>query len=532
MTKTRTILTAITLAMAGFCPAPAQEPTAPARRTVEGIHVSTDRSVDFFSRETTLKSIIKPGMSNEEQAIACWRLVNRRIFHFCRPDDNDPMRVLNVYGYALCGTIQHTLVWLVQGAMGPEAAGHAGLSSREIEDPETYRIAAGGWLLDSMVRLDAGKPPTKMGHTWCQLFYDGRQHYLDAHSGFYVYTADGKGIASVADISGDPTLVTDPVRKSEPFMPCDAGRPEFFYRCAGGGFDKGVEKTAHSMALRVRPGESLVFHFDKLPGGFFKRSKSWEKEWSPDFYGEGPHHRCAGGQEKAWRHYGNGEILFAPDLAKAGFREALADSSNLACQAEDRRPGLHPADPAKPARAVFEFASPYVMVGGSVEAEFLMPAGTSAKLSLIPPGNQAKAQLVAEARGRGSKELVQARLDMDAAGYPYSARVQVELTGGGSVAPALTALRIRLVTQLNFGTLPRPLPGANKIRVECGSAPAPASPLFVEWAWTEKGGKAMSDRRAVNGADFGYDLGLGATETQPEENPKYMRWLKLEMPDQ
>ncbi len=496
-------------------------------RTVAGIHVWTDRSADCFSRKALLRSLVKPGMTDEEKAVAFWRLVNRRIYHFPRADDNDPMRVLNVYGYSLCGTIQHVLVWLAQGEWGRAGGGRAGLSSRPFDTEEERRIMGAGWLLDSFVRLDGIKAPGKMGHTWCQLFYDGRRHFLDAHAGMYVYTADGRNIASVEEISGDPTLVSDPVKKSDPFMPCDGGRPEFFYRCAGGGQGGTLEKTPHSMELRVRPGETLVFHFDKLPGAYFKRSFSWAKQWAPKFYKEGPHHRCAGGKEKPYRHYGNGEIIYRPDLAKRGFREALAESRNLACRADDGKPGLHAKDAGGGASATFAFKTPYVMVGGEVAAEFELPKGATARVTLLAPGRRrAKPQTVLTVRGDGGRRKAAGRMDMRALVYPYEAHLKVELSGG-----ALVDLEMRIITQLNFHALPRPLAGKNKVFVESATGDPRAAGLAVEWAWTEAGGKGKSDRRPVAGRKFSYDLELGKTDARPAENPKYMRWLKLEVPE-
>ncbi|MGQ9662330.1 MAG: hypothetical protein ACUVWX_08355 [Kiritimatiellia bacterium] len=509
------------------------EENKPNASAITGIHISSDRSVDFFSRETILASILRPEMTDEEKAIACWRLVNRHIFHFCRPDDNDPLRVLTVYGYALCGTIQHTLVWLAQGALGPQAGRHAGLSSREIEDPETYRIAAGGWLVDSMQRLDATPPPTKLGHTWCELYYGGRWHYLDAHAGFFVYTADGKTIASIAEISGDSSLVTDPVRTSDIFMPCDDGRPEFFYRCSGGSSPTSPEKTNHSMALQLRRGETIFLHFDRLPGRYFKLSESWKGQWSPEYFKDGPEHRCAGGREKHWRHYGNGEILFAPDLNRDGFQDAVVSSQDISCYAEDGKPGLHPREPNQTATVAFGFRSPYVLVGGELEAKFDLPAGSSAAIYLTRGEDRNRGQPLWQKIGEGTRTGCSLAMDLKSLRYPYSARIEIAMDGQDVTRlPALVRLRIHFVTQLNFSTLPRLKPGLNRIRVQSDRRPLGSVPFFVEWVWTEKNGVQKNDRRAITSDDFSYELPVGAVEdTELEENPKYMRWLKLELPE-
>ncbi len=500
----------------------AAAPALAAGRTVGGIHIRTDRSIDFFSRETILAGIIEPGMTNEEKAIACYELVRTHIYHFPRPDESDPKRVLNVYGYALCGTIQRTLVWLAQGVFGPDGAQGAGMRSRPIENPETFRIAAGGWLNDSMYRLDGARPPARMGHTWCQLYYDGRYHYLDAHAGFFVYTADGKHIASIAEISGDPTLVTDPVRTSDPFMPCDRGRPEFFYRATGGNRGPGVQETQHSMALRVRPGETLIFHFDKLPGRHFKRSRSWRNQWAPDYYEEGPHLRSQGPEVKSYRHYGNGEIIFEPDLTRQGFRESLVQSENLA---DDGLPGLRPKAPGQPAYALFAFETPYVMVAGSADATFAAAgAGQAApRVTFIPPDRRARPQTI-EA---GADGVASGTLNMDDARYPFSGQVRIDLPAGSS----LTRLRIHFVTQLNFHTLPRPLPGQNTVFFNSTEGDTAHARLQIEWAWTEAGGREGHDTRPAAGNEFEYQLTLGEVDTTPADNPKYMRWLKLSIPD-
>ncbi len=516
----------------------AVEPT----RTVRGIHLRTDRSLDFFSRETLLAGTMRPEMTDEEKAIAIWRLTNRRIWHFPRPDENDPMRVLNVYGYALCGTIQRVMVWLAQGVWGQEGGGSAGLNSRPISDPRMYEIAAGGWLVDSMMRLGGRKPSstgqvsTRMGHTWCQLYYGGRAAFLDAHAGFFVYTADGKHIASISEIAGDFTLVSDPVRTSEPFMPCDGGRPEFFYRCTGGARDKGLQQTRHSMALTVRPGETLTFHFDKLPGAYFKRSRSWLKQWVPEFYADGPFHRCPGAGDGHWRHYGNGEIRFRPDLTKNGFRESLAEFDNLAAPADSGNPGLRPARAGQPLRLAFGFETPYVMVGGEVEAEFELPPGTTASLSLVSPVRGVRPQLLARAEGAEGKDRRQRLrgvMDLFEARYPYDARILIETTGGTDEAPpALLDLDIRFVTQLNFLTLPRLLPGPNTVHWSNAPETAPeGTGLTLTWTWTETGGKERTDRRTITASDTTYPLAVGTVDTQPEENPKYMRHIELHMPD-
>lgn len=513
-------------------------PSATPSRTVQGIHIHTDRSLDFFSRETLLASLMRPDMSDEEKAVAIWRLTHRRIYHFPRPDENDPMRVLNVYGYALCGTIQHVMVWLAQGVWGQDGGGSAGLNSRPFSDPREYEIAGSGWLVDSMVRLDGRKPSAtgqtsvRMGHTWCQLYYGGRAAFLDAHAGFFVYTADGKHIASISEIAGDFTLVSDPVKTSDPFMPCDGGRPEFFYRCTGGGRDKGLQQTRHSMALTVRPGQTLTFHFDKLPGAYFKRSRSWLRQWAPEYYADGPVHRCEGANDGHWRHYGNGEIRFKPDLAKTGFRETMVESDNLAAQSDDGKPGLHPARPGQPASAVFAFETPYVMVGGEIEAEIDLPPGTVASLTLVPPARGVRPQTLARAEG-GGKQRLRGAMDMFEARYPYAAQIRIELTGGNDQAwPALLDLDIRFVTQLNFATLPRPLPGANTIHwVSASETPPADSGLTLEWAWTEAEGEQRIDRRPVATDRMTYALAIGAVDTEPDENPKYMRYLRLGMPD-
>ena len=75
----------------------------PAMATVFNPKVTTDTSIDCTSRETILRDIVRPGMSDEEKAIAVWRFVRSHIYHYAHID-RQPLRQINNYGYCLCGS--------------------------------------------------------------------------------------------------------------------------------------------------------------------------------------------------------------------------------------------------------------------------------------------------------------------------------------------------------------------------------------------------------------------------------------------
>ena len=89
------------------------------------------------------------------------------------------MKVINVYGWSLCGG-QHTVLKALY-----ETAG--------------YECRYVGW--------------SNPGHTTIEVKYGGKWHYLDVFLKCYFWTKDKKTIASQEDIANDPSIVYDAVKE-------------------------------------------------------------------------------------------------------------------------------------------------------------------------------------------------------------------------------------------------------------------------------------------------------------------------------
>ncbi|WP_298866819.1 transglutaminase-like domain-containing protein, partial [uncultured Gimesia sp.] len=142
-------------------------------------------SPDLTSQDAILASILKPGMKEEEKALAIWKLLVDWRYHYypaeAGDEIHDPVKFLNVYGYGFCDDCATNFTVLAR---------KAGLQSRT-------------WGLS--------------GHVVAEAFYDKRWHMFDPdHQAFYRNKLGV--IAGVEELSQYPELITstprDPIGSS------------------------------------------------------------------------------------------------------------------------------------------------------------------------------------------------------------------------------------------------------------------------------------------------------------------------------
>tara|TARA_R110002111_G_scaffold261984_1_gene336552 strand:+ start:8793 stop:10475 length:1683 start_codon:yes stop_codon:yes gene_type:complete len=130
---------------------------------------------DLTSQETMLASILKPGMQEEEKALAIWKFLIDWRYHFTPPEQgdelHDPVKFLNVYGYGFCDDCATNFAVLAR---------KAGLKSRV-------------WGLS--------------GHVVAEAFYDGQWHMFDPDHEV-IYRNERAVIAGVEELSQHPELIT------------------------------------------------------------------------------------------------------------------------------------------------------------------------------------------------------------------------------------------------------------------------------------------------------------------------------------
>ena len=138
--------------------------------TQEDLRVTSDRTVDARSLDTIVRDVwrLSGAKTNDEKAIAIYRWLHQAIFHFAYPVEKapqsvGPLKVINVYGWGLCGG-QHTVLKALF-----ESAG--------------WKVRYRGW--------------SDPGHTTIEVFYDERWHYFDVFLKCYFWMKDQIGRAHV-----------------------------------------------------------------------------------------------------------------------------------------------------------------------------------------------------------------------------------------------------------------------------------------------------------------------------------------------
>ena len=267
--------------------------------------VSTDRTVDCSSYETILRDVLKKGMTDEQKAIALYDFYRQMVYHYRNlPESRDPIKCINVMGNTLCGSQATCMKGLLEAA---------GLKTRVVSHP---------------------------GHTFYEVFYDGKWHGYDTMMNFYVFTrGPDRHVASFAELHADPTLISDAVKEGRAcpgLCPC-GDKPMAFARKTHVLNYKPLKTGWSVKDYALRRGEEIVRpwwpHGRPLPGSYRRRDpgpmhtcgwrdrknpprlfRFWEPYGIPGF----------GGVSISYRHYFNGWMTYSPDPAWDQIAKPLA----------------------------------------------------------------------------------------------------------------------------------------------------------------------------------------------------------------
>lgn len=273
--------------------------------------VAVDGGWDSGSLRSLAASVVRPGMTDEQKAWAIWELVGRITYRMSLHATSDPLELVNAYGYGYCSTVNRLAPALWQAA---------GLRARGVRLHGDYN---------------------------CEVFFDGSWHLLSAYLRTYYPRADGDGAASAEELIADPGLVERNVTEAGGDAKEDVpGRALAAYFAHATPEERDFTATSYSPRAALRTRERLI------------------RRWN---------HRGAWSHSVTEpSHYGNGELVFEPDLAASGAADAggavLLDADNVDPGIRDRgRPRLKPLPNGRPAAAVLRVRSPYPIVGGRLE---------------------------------------------------------------------------------------------------------------------------------------------------------------------
>ncbi|MBC7287060.1 MAG: hypothetical protein H5T86_03255 [Armatimonadetes bacterium] len=284
---------------------------------------------NWRSIEDVVAEVVRPGMSDEEKALRLWWFQVNHRFHATTDDeeDNDEIKVLNVYGYTLCGNDAEVLGHLFQAAGLKVRAGH----------------------------------PT--GHCTTEVFWDGRWHLLDGDENIIVLLRDNHTLAGEEDIVRDHDLM----KRTHTYgiLSRDSRRTDEFSaslytyegeRKPGRGFH-----TKHRMHFTLLPGEALVWRWQSL--GRFRGRAHLEEGWG----------------KQAVARVANGELVFSPDLRSPGARSTVRSRG---CAFASTAPVLRVAHAAHEGVAEWDLDCPYPFVGGDLVGQASGEGTVSAALVL------------------------------------------------------------------------------------------------------------------------------------------------------
>jgi hypothetical protein len=317
-----------------------------------GVKVVSDKNPDLSSVENVLKTILKPGMKDQEKCEAIYDFLVRHSYHHMPPEEPcadtlrsrpvngenskvmDATKLLNVYGYAICGSIAPV---------------------------ENFYFNAAGLL---------GRVCGATGHTVCEVKYDDKWHHFDVDMMGYCRRKEDGTVPSVDDIAANKSLILERHDKQpKDYYKYDKPEGEFAALKNGIKFAMyGRKVNAHSMNLTLREGETLA--------RFFKR------QWAPKYqFGvpvntdseyrntllkmrkEGP---C---RPETWymfkeageARYGNFELTYEPPLRKKSCLDGIFQKTNV--QHRETAPFLSSENAANPSEVVYHYYSPYGCAG-------------------------------------------------------------------------------------------------------------------------------------------------------------------------
>jgi hypothetical protein len=460
-------------------------------------HVTTDRSVDTWSPQTMVASLVRQGMTDREKALAVYNYVRRTMFHYrylTSYGGGGTMDLINGVGYCLCTPTAGTQARLCS---------LAGLKGRVLSTP---------------------------GHGSVSVFYDGRWHWMDAFLGGCVWNKKRTAIASLSEINADPALLRREKPSPVPLFPCrdvllaDALRFEpdnkkyqtscgpddlaWAARAKPGERKPMVWKDRSSLEIILRPGESYVRSWGGEPGMYFLMK-------TPERFAP-PHHFCGLECEKRdtvnwpyWkpyvreitssdpktgkkrsvktgRYWANGRLTWRPELSAATLKQ-FARAEN----AEVDGDALKPVDGAKPLLLEWKVKCPYMLQGG------WLSAGVSGELKAsLRPKRRGKFRPLAPAAVKSGRLEAPLRKVLMTARGTREYVLRLELSGRDA---ALSDLELVTVFQHNMYALPQLMPGKNKVKVVAGNGgQLDKTRFYFECAWQGQGaGKTEKLRRRI-----------------------------------
>jgi len=299
-----------------------------------GIHLEVQAQPDSGSIEKIVAGLTAKATSDREKALALHRYGMAHLIHFNGPVEEreeyvtDPLKLIGVYGYALCGNNSDAMAALYNTA---------GLRARTRSMPE---------------------------HSVPEVWFDGKWNYIDTDMFGYVFLPDGR-IASVDELTADPDLFVRQKQPPDPFYPFDQ-KPDMasVFRNVRPSKNYHPYAAGHMMNLGLRTGESATLYY--RPQGRFLLTTIRPANMGivyKDYWVQGPIRKGSlAGTDRPPAAYGNGLLEYKPDLRSAAFRAENPGLSG-ASAGDGQQPELVASKRGVAASATVRVNSPWVIAG-------------------------------------------------------------------------------------------------------------------------------------------------------------------------
>ncbi len=473
---------------------------------VDTPRVLPEGCVDTSSLKAIGKTLFKRGMTDHQKVLAVYHWWRRVTYHFRNmgADRRDTLRVINSYGYNLCGSHSGSMMVLFK---------ELGFKARP-----------------AFVNGASGKDGYG-GHTVEEVFYDGKWHAFDVMTNFCVLNRDKPPtIASLAQLQKDPTLVTKAVEEKRTvggYITCTnapdlsfSGRKQFEKLGWGGWLVRnGLKPDLRWGCLcfgmvdadgKERPGTLAQFwakaaskwdckkagslyggkHVPGLLDITLKVNERWVMLWDnlgkwverSSFPKTGPFHTCGhcdelddvnfkyfepygkrtyNGTKVCYRYYANGFLEWSPKSVAEVKAASRIDGDEL----------------------IIPVKSPGPVVGIELDLE----AGPGAGVTLKYGRKTSKHVWSAPADADGLQKIT---VPYVPARQPFCA---FDLKIAGAKPGAVK--RLRTIYQLNMFALGSFKPGKNKVSVSAKRIAPKGTRLVVEYRWSD--GDTWKDERSI-----------------------------------
>ncbi len=441
-----------------------------------GIILTGSAQPNCWDTEEIVASVTKGAKTDREKALALHRFGMAHFIHFDGPIEErseyvtDPMKLIGVYGFALCGNNSCAMNALYNAA---------GLKARVRSIP---------------------------GHSIPEIWFEGKWNYIDTDMFGYVYLPDGK-IASVDELTKNADLFMQQENPPDPYYPFDKKEDmASVFRNAAPRTNCHPYTNAHMMNLSVRTGESVTMYYRPRNRYLLTQLREDIGIQYKDYWVTGPVRLGSlAWCDKPPAAYGNGFIEYKPDLRSEAFLRENPDHRGIAVRRERQRPPLAAAKPGETASLVVEVNSPFVIVGKQNDlTDFEDDSEAATASGLFWRGDQSDENriLVSTDAGRTWTKVwenrwvgaVPFKVDLSSHinnRYAYWLKVEwLDRKGTGRVG--LEGLSLETWVELSPMGLPRIAPGKNAFRL----ATRPRRTFYNESYWQH--GKELPGQRLEN----------------------------------